>query len=176
MGRRSRLADAEASIAIARPFSILAGDSVVPQLRAVVQPKGFGNALAPVKTKQARQAMETRRAASQVTAGLTCERDGTVLLLPSALQRGQRSEGGGGLGGCEGARERGDRGNRARLSGLSCASSVRRPIQPHADSRTERKRERRRRQLSRQRGAKAWTSTRRRAERRCSEKNKAGAC
>jgi hypothetical protein len=104
--RQPRLADAEASIAIDRPFSILAVDGVVPHVRAVVQPPSFGNALAPVKTKQAGRAMAgTGRPASQVTAGLTCERGCATYCYHrrSALLRGSADT----RVGYEGARERG---------------------------------------------------------------------
>jgi hypothetical protein len=104
--RQPRLADAEASIAIDRPFSILAVDGVVPHVRAVVQPQSFGNALAPVKTKQAGRAMAGNgRPASQVTAGLTCERGCATYCYHRrpALLRGSVDT----RVGYEGARERG---------------------------------------------------------------------
>jgi hypothetical protein len=114
--RQPRLADAEASIAIDRPFSILAVDGVVPHVRAVVQPQSFGNALAPVKTKQAGRAMAGNgRPASQVTAGLTCERGCATYCYHRrpALLRGSVDT----RVGYEGARERGSEG--ARRSGKS---------------------------------------------------------
>jgi hypothetical protein len=114
--RQSRLADAEASIAIDRPFSILTVDGVVLHVRAVVQPQSFGNALAPVKTKQAGRAMAGNGGpASQVTAGLTCERGCATYCYHRrpALLRGSADT----RVGYEGARERGSEG--ARRSGKS---------------------------------------------------------
>jgi hypothetical protein len=95
--RQPRLADAEASIAIDRPFSILAVDGVVPHVRAVVQPPSFGNALAPVKTKQAGRAMAGTGRHWQASITGYCRahvRTGVCyLLLPSAVGLAARERG-----------------------------------------------------------------------------------
>jgi hypothetical protein len=105
--RQPRLADAEASIAIDRPFSILAVDGVVPHVRAVVQPQSFGNALAPVKTKQVGRAMAGNGRQWQASITGYCRahvRTGMCyLLLPSAAGLAARDT----RVGYEGARERG---------------------------------------------------------------------